>query len=206
MTAIYKHYRYGSAGPGWAHSYLFPHLLAMLDGTQGPILDLGCGNGAVARALVSRGYDAYGVDASESGIALANAEAPGRFFVMDLSAQRLPAPLADKRFSAVIATEVIEHLYDPRGLVKLARSFLDAGGCFIVSTPYHGYLKNVVMALSGKLDPHFTVLWDGGHIKFFSRKTLEALLEEQPFKVMAFAGAGRAPYLWKSMLIKAKAV
>jgi hypothetical protein len=37
-----------------------------------------------------------------------------------------------------------------------------------VSTPYHGYHKNLGLALSGKMDAHFTALWEGGHIKFFS--------------------------------------
>lgn len=203
MTSDYREYRYATGEPGWAHSYLMPHLLDMLEGTTGPVLDLGCGNGAVARSLRSNGYDAYGVDGSESGIALANSAEPGRFYVADLSTRRLPEALADKRFGAVISTEVIEHLYDPRALVKLARDLLAPGGHFIVSTPYHGYLKNLAMALGGKLDPHFTVLWDGGHIKFFSRKTLEAMLREQGFELVQFAGAGRLPYLWKSMLVKA---
>jgi len=62
----------------------------------------------------------------------------------------------------------------------------------------------LALALSGRLDAHFTVLWDGGHIKFFSRRTLEQMLREQGFVATDFAGAGRWPYLWKSMLVKAR--
>ncbi len=75
-----------------------------------------------------------------------------------------------------------------------------------MSTPYHGYLKNLALAATGKLDAHFTVLRDGGHIKFFSRRTLEQMLREQGFEVAGFAGAGRWPWLWKSMLVKARVV
>lgn len=71
MSARYKDYGYESAELGWAHSYLLPGLLAMLGPSRGPILDVGCGNGAIARALIAKGYDVYGVDASESGIASA---------------------------------------------------------------------------------------------------------------------------------------
>jgi 2-polyprenyl-6-hydroxyphenyl methylase/3-demethylubiquinone-9 3-methyltransferase len=56
---------------------------------------------------------------------------------------------------------------------------LKPAGHFIVSTPYHGWLKNVVLALSGKMDNHFTALWDGGHIKFWSRETLSRLLRSK---------------------------
>lgn len=206
MSAAYKDYGYWSPELGWAHAYLFPQLLAMLGPPAGPVLDLGCGNGAIARALIAEGYDVLGVDASESGIAIANAEAPGRFFVLDVSSGELPAALAGKRFDVVISTEVIEHLYDPRGFIAFARRILQGGGEFIVSTPYHGYLKNLALAASGKLDGHFTVLWDGGHIKFFSRHTLEQMLREQGFEVTGFVGAGRLPWFWKSMLVKARAV
>lgn len=204
MSAAYKDYGYQTAELGWAHSYLFQRLRAMLGRTQSTILDLGCGNGAIARALIAEGYDVYGVDASASGITIANGEAPGRFFVLDVSTGQLPAELAGKHFDVVISTEVIEHLYDPRGFIAFARKILADGGEFIVSTPYHGYLKNLALAIAGKLDGHFTVLWDGGHIKFFSRNTLEQMLREQGFEVTGFVGAGRLPYLWKSMLVKAR--
>lgn len=206
MSASYKDYGYQSAGLGSAHGYLLPGLLAMLGRPRGPVLDVGCGNGAIARALIAQGYDIYGVDASESGIAIANAEAPGRFFVLDVSSGQLPTELASKRFDVVISTEVIEHLYDPRGFIAFARRILPSGGEFILSTPYHSYLKNVALAVTGKLDAHFTVLWDGGHIKFFSRRTLEQMLREQGFEVTGFAGAGRLPWLWKSMVVKARVV
>jgi 2-polyprenyl-3-methyl-5-hydroxy-6-metoxy-1,4-benzoquinol methylase len=206
MTAEYRDYGYTSHGTSWPTSYLMSPLRPLIDFRKGAILDLGCGNGAIARSLIAEGYDVYGVDASTSGIAIANAHAPGRFFVMDIGEARLPDALADKRFATVISTEVIEHLYDPRGFLRLARQVLaDAGGGdLIVSTPYHGYLKNLALAVTGKLDAHFTALWDGGHIKFFSRSTLEQMLREEGFDVQAFVGAGRWPFLWKSMLMKAR--
>jgi len=64
-------------------------------------------------------------------------------------------------------------------------------------------LKNLVMALSGKLDNHFTVLWDGGHIKFWSRQTLTSILRESGFKIGGFYGVGRFPWIWKSMIMTA---
>ena len=204
MSASRQEYAYRSAEPGCAHDYLLPRLLRLLGPPRGAILDLGCGNGAIAHALLAQGYDVHGVDASESGIRLANEIAPGRFFVMDVAAGELPGALAGRRFDAVISTEVIEHLYHPRGLIALARNCLADAGVLIVSTPYHGYLKNLALAVSGRLDPHFTVLWDGGHIKFFSRATLERMLQEEGFVVEEFAGAGRWPLFWKSMLVKAR--
>lgn len=61
-----------------------------------------------------------------------------------------------------------------------------------------------MLALLGQMDRHYHALWDGGHIKFWSRKTLTKLLEEQDFCVIEFKGCGRLPFLWKSMLLKSK--
>lgn len=187
-----------------AHAFLYPALRSMLGDKKQRILDLGCGNGAVACRLLGEGFDVYGVDASESGIRVANGKYPGRFFVCDITTRALPAELAYFEFDLVISTEVIEHLYAPRSYMALVREILGKrGGEVILSTPYHGYLKNLALALANKMDGHFTVLWDGGHIKFWSRETLTALLNEFGCRVVEFKGCGRLPYLWKSMLMRA---
>ena len=95
---------------------------------------------------------------------------------------------------------MIEHLLYPKELVKAAKKCLKRGGVLILTTPYHGYWKNLVLALTGKMDNHFHVLWDGGHIKFFSVTTLTELLTTERFSDIRFKFAGRYPYLWKSML------
>ena len=109
-----------------------------------------------------------------------------------------------REFDFVVSLEVIEHLFDPRLFLRRTFHALKPGGLLILSTPYHSYLKNVVLALSGRLDAHFTVLWDGGHIKFFSWPTLRTLLEEAGFLDLRFCGAGRVPFLWKSMVVSAR--
>lgn len=200
----YQDYHYNTAEPVHSFHYLLPQLRRLLGKPDGPVLDLGCGNGAIAHALISLGYDVYGVDASETGIANASKLYPGRFFVLDFTTGRLPEELQSKRFGKIICTEVVDHLYDPHGFIDFVYGLLSEGGCFIIATTYHGYLKNLALAVTGKLDAHFSSLWRGGRIKFFSRKTLELLLESSGFEIVEFAGAGRLPFIWKSMLIKAK--
>jgi 2-polyprenyl-6-hydroxyphenyl methylase/3-demethylubiquinone-9 3-methyltransferase len=54
------------------------------------------------------------------------------------------------------------------------------------------------------MDAHFTALWDYGHIKFWSQRTLTILLQEAGFRMVRFQGVGRVPFLWKSMIIVAR--
>ena len=105
------------------------------------------------------------------------------------------------RCDLIISTEVIEHIFLPRVFTRNCYNLLKPGGTLIISTPYHGYGKNLLLALTGKLDEHFTALWDYGHIKFWSRRTLTSLLRESGFTDVRFVGAGRLPFLWKSMIL-----
>lgn len=167
------------------------------------VLDLGCGNGALCQELARAGLEVVGCDADAGGIALAREAIPNVRFEA-VSVYDPPSKLSEKPFDAVISTEVVEHLMAPRALPRFAASVLRPGGWFMVSTPYHGYLKNVLLSVAGKWDSHHSPLWDGGHVKFWSRATLTRLLEEEGFRVERFQGVGRLPWLWKSMLLTAQ--
>ena len=77
------------------------------------------------------------------------------------------------------------------------------GGLVIVSTPYHGYLKYLAIALPNRWDAHHCPWYDGGHVKFWSRRSLTQLLEQNGFRVVDFVGVGRFPWLWNSMVLVA---
>ena len=190
-----------------AHKYLYKTLLNLLKGDKEKvILDIGCGNGSIANLLIKEGFTVYGIDASESGIKLARKSNPENFFLQIIDgSDEIPKELRGINFDIVISTEVIEHLYSPRDYIRFIKKVMPTkNGKLIISTPYHGYLKNLVMAVMNKMDKHYTVLWDGGHIKFWSVHTMKTLLNEFDYKVLKVKGSGRIPFLWKSMFIKAK--
>jgi 2-polyprenyl-6-hydroxyphenyl methylase/3-demethylubiquinone-9 3-methyltransferase len=166
------------------------------------VLDLGCGNGALTASLAREGFSVTGVDHSQSGIDIAARRHPeARFSRHDL-AEPLPAHLAG-RFDAVVSVEVIEHLLLPRRLLDNARLALRDGGLLIVTTPYHGYWKNLAIALRGGFDAHWHPLRDYGHVKFFSHDTLTRLLAEQGFAGIDVLRVGRIPPLARSMIASA---
>ena len=104
----------------------------------------------------------------------------------------------------MLSLEVTEHVFFPRDFARDAFNLVEPGGTLILSTPYHGYMKNLALALSGKMDAHFTALWDYGHIKFWSEKTLRILLSEAGFREIRFLRSGRVAPLAKSMFAVAQ--
>lgn len=165
------------------------------------VLDAGCGDGNFASA----GYQVFGLDLSHSGIRIATSRGIGAFQKASLY-DDLTAPFAGvERSDAIVSVEVIEHLYSPRTCIRGAFDAIRPGGLLILTTPYWGYAKNVVLAMTNRMASALTALWDGGHIKHWSRKTLSSILTEQSFEVVGFDGAGRnIPYLWNGMVLTAR--
>lgn len=182
---------------------IWPTINRMLGPANGRrILDVGCGNGGLAKNLADVGWNVTGLDASESGIHEARKRVPNARFEIGLAEPGTLDRLGVTPFDAVVSTEVVEHVYAPRDWGRGCFDALAPKGVFVSSTPYHGYIKNLAIAACGKFDRHFTALWDGGHIKFWSKDTLTKLLNEVGFENVRFGGVGRVPYLWTSMIAR----
>lgn len=204
-------YAYQDSTPVHHHAYLIEPLLELLSSIKASspsklrILDLGCGNGSLSHLISQQGFEVVGVEYSESGVNYARQTFPDCHFI-HASIYELPYAELENSFDIVLSAEVIEHLLYPRELVRAAKKCLKPNGRLILTTPYHGYLKNLVLAILGKMDSHFTSLWDGGHVKFFSVATLRKLLETENYTDIHLKFSGRIPFFWKSMLCSSSSI
>lgn len=202
-------YQYHSAQLAWENAYLWNAVEKILlsnkmskKGQASRLFDVGCGNGASANAASQLEFDVVGVDPSNSGIEAAIEAFPHIQFSVGSAYDDLASQYGT--FPLVMSLEVVEHCFEPRKYARTIYDLLDEDGMAIISTPYHGYLKNLAIALLGKCDDHWTALWDGGHIKFWSQTTLEQLLKESGFSSVEFVRVGRIPVLAKSMIAIAR--
>jgi 2-polyprenyl-3-methyl-5-hydroxy-6-metoxy-1,4-benzoquinol methylase len=167
------------------------------------VLDVGCGNGALAAGLAAAGFDVTGCDDDPGGVEVSRRVAPAARFEQ-VGVYDDPAKLGARDFDVAVSTEVIEHLFRPAALPQFAAAVLKTRGYLILTTPYHGYLKNLALSITNGWDRHFSALWDGGHIKFWSPATLTQLLGKEGFDVVQTTGAGRVRWFWKSMIVVAR--
>ena len=188
--------------PTHAHTYILPKIVKLLPkgSPEVKVLDIGCGNGFTAFNLARMGFDVTGVDTSEQGIRIAKEKYPDIRFEIASVYDNLSALI--NCIDIVIATEVIEHLFIPRLLIENAYKVLNPKGMLIITAPYHGYIKNLSLSIFNKWDFHHAVNWEGGHIKFFSEKTMSELLISSGFNEISFHNVGRIRWLWKSMICK----
>jgi 2-polyprenyl-3-methyl-5-hydroxy-6-metoxy-1,4-benzoquinol methylase len=203
---VVKEYGWKSASGPESCGYIAPAILARIESLKCQrVLDLGAGNGALCGAIHKLGVNVVGMDYDQQGVELARKGFPELSFYR-MGVQDDPAELlqAHGRFDLVVSTEVVEHLFSPHLLPQFAAQVLKPGGRLLLTTPYHGYLKNLALSLVDGWDKHHTPLWHGGHIKFWSHKTIEQLLNQNGFVLEHFSGVGRLPYLWKSMVVLAR--
>jgi 2-polyprenyl-6-hydroxyphenyl methylase/3-demethylubiquinone-9 3-methyltransferase len=192
--------------PDPPHQPLFlAKLTRHLRGTESTrvVLDAGCGDGNFTHSLQEAGFEMYGIDLSEGGIQRAQARYPICHFAKASVYDDLTAVFPGRtRFDAIVSIEVIEHLYSPRQFALRCHAALRPGGLLIVTTPYWGYWKSLALAVANRMDRSLTALWEGGHIKHWSYRSLRALGEQAGFTFVAFEGAGRPlPFLWRNMVM-----
>ena len=117
------------------------------------VLDVGCGDGWVARKATKRGYTVTGVDYSERAIGFARLMVPeAQFHVGDVRALANNSDWKD-RFEAALCIEVIEHIpveYHVSVLLAI-RYCLVAGGTLVLTVP------SIYVPLNRWHYKHFTV-------------------------------------------------
>jgi SAM-dependent methyltransferase len=164
------------------------------------VLDVGCGEGQLTAAAAQAGYAALGVDVAEEPLRRARERHPG----LDVRLVGVDGgwPLADASFDAIWAGETIEHVADTAGWLSELRRVLRSGGSLLLSTPAHGRLTMLALALSSRrMDEHFDPRAD--HLRFYTRRTLARLLADFGFERIEVRGAGGPPGARRQLLASA---
>jgi SAM-dependent methyltransferase len=102
-------------------------------------LEVGCGNGAVLRAIAqSRPWDRLvGSELHPSGLAYARQRLPSQVEFVQMDARDIPAVDV---FDLTGAFDVIEHIADDEAVLRGMRAATQAGGGIIIAVPQHPWL------------------------------------------------------------------
>jgi glycosyltransferase involved in cell wall biosynthesis/SAM-dependent methyltransferase len=132
----------------------------------GRLLEIGCGAGELLAEAVELGYDATGVELSESACArarerLANSS---RIVCGDVSS------LTERSYYDVcVIADVIQHVQDPRDFLQRVYDLLRPGGVVVIATPS-------LQSWSARLMRHRWMEFKTEHLHYFGQETLHSLL------------------------------
>jgi 2-polyprenyl-3-methyl-5-hydroxy-6-metoxy-1,4-benzoquinol methylase len=155
--------------PHSSHSVI---LARLGEGRGRKALDVGAADGFLSERLTGQGWT---VTALERDPALA-AQTRGRCKQVVVADLEAAPPLLDGPFDAIIYGDVLEHLSDPRAALVALDGSLAPGGTVIVSVPNVAHLWVRLSLLAGRFDYADRGILDRTHLRFFTRRTLVALL------------------------------
>jgi methionine biosynthesis protein MetW len=168
-------------------------------------LDLGCGDGGTVGTWATRHSCSYvGVDVSVTAVSLARARGLNATLIEDAAS----LPFDEDSFDVVVASEVFEHLFDPLAAVVEARRVLRRDGVLLVTVPNVAHWRvRADLALLGRWHPGGDDLsvaepWRDPHLRFFTPRTLGAMLRRAGFDVRECSGFSESPVLQRVPVLR----
>jgi 2-polyprenyl-3-methyl-5-hydroxy-6-metoxy-1,4-benzoquinol methylase len=149
-------------------------------GSGHDILDVGCGEGFLAKELHEAGNRVYGVDALP---APRHKSSLAGYVQRDLDSG-LTGAFEDRHFDRVLLMDVLEHLRSPEHLLVECRERLHRNGCLLVSLPNVANLTVRLMLLFGKWEYRDRGIMDRTHMRFYTRRSARRMLERAGFRIV----------------------
>ncbi len=160
-----------------SHGVLLRWLAAVRPAAR--VLDIGCSDGQFAALTRAQGHSVTGVDlVKHEGVA----DRVDQFVEADLNAG-LP-DVAGHDFRVVVAGDILEHVIDPQALLSdLATRLADDGEVF-VSVPNFAHWYPRARVAAGRFDYDQRGPLDHGHVRFFTRRSFETLVEQCDLRII----------------------
>mgnify|MGYP001447182096 CR=1 FL=1 len=148
------------------------------------LLDIACGDGLLGSLMLSWRYDVTGCDISEPALQIARDRG---LKTVRVNLEHYSLPFEDRSFGVIIGSEIIEHIYDTDRFLREVFRVLKDDGVLLLKTPNVLSLGRRICYLLGR--PVFldTALRRNqpGHVRYFVRSTLDALLRDNGFRPVA---------------------
>lgn len=161
-------------------------IIKMIDPQKDDVIcDLGCGEGNLSRDIVKKAKKIYGVDISPTRVKKARKNG-----IDAVCADVCSTPFKSNYFDKVICSEVIEHVINPKELIRELNRILKKGGIAALTVPFNQKIEKTLLDVPKEDLEHmdyeeikkkYHVTQD--HLHSFSKEGFVKLLKEGGFTI-----------------------
>lgn len=137
------------------------------------VLDIGCGSGALGQQLKLKGCTVHGIDHCKQALKIAK-ERLDKAFYLDLEQDDLP----QNKYDVIIIADVLEHIKNPKTLLRRAQDCLAEDAELIISIPNVANWNVRLNLLLGRFNYRDEGIMDKTHIKFYTLRTAKELIRD----------------------------
>jgi 2-polyprenyl-6-hydroxyphenyl methylase/3-demethylubiquinone-9 3-methyltransferase len=185
------------------HIELLQKTLGPLRNTGAWLLDAGCGPGDYLPLYREMGLRAVGADISPVTLKRArDIDSQNAVEAVQLESD-VGLPHRESTFDVIFCGEVIAQIRHPHSLLSEFNRLLRDGGLLIVTTAYHGWIKNVLIAafwFTHHYYPH------NYRLRFFTPSSLMRSLRRAGFLPLHWQGGDGHWLLWRTMYVTSRKI
>lgn len=138
------------------------------------LLDIGTGNGFFLLEALKQGYkEVYGIEPSKHAVEMADNKIK-KNIIQDILKED---QFKDEFFDAITLFQVIDHIENPNGVLRICNKFLKKNGAIL-------FISHNVDSLSSKILGEKSPIFDIEHTQLFSVNTMTKILKKNGFKVI----------------------
>lgn len=179
--------------------------------TGDSVLDVGCGDGRLLYQFRQRFKNLIGLEYSAMRLDVARAQLQSLAFRGVCGSAEAMPEIESASVDAIISADVIEHIPDVYLAADEMFRVLKPGGVLVINTPNVAFVTKRLRLLRGRFPSTSQaneglgsdVLFDGGHLHYFTFRSLSILLARSGFVVerrVGFGQLGRVHDLWPGLL------
>lgn len=165
--------------PWSSHSQISAIIEALPDHSK--VLDVGTASGMLARRSENQSLKFFGIEAVKDWADMA---APFYEKLWVCTFEDAPEE-ALHGYDAVVLGDVLEHMANPDAALKKLVSLQPSGCTFIISVPNIANLWVRLSLLFGRFDYAERGIMDRTHLRFFTRKTIRALVHDAGLEILS---------------------
>jgi ubiquinone/menaquinone biosynthesis C-methylase UbiE len=165
----------------------------------GVVLDVGCGNGHLLYQLKNKFERLIGLEYSAHRLEQAKINLADFLFEPVLGSAEDMNIINTSSVDCIVSADTIEHIPDVYAATNELFRVLRPGGILVINTPNIAFLKKRLLLLIGRFpstsQPNeglgSDIMFDGGHLHYFTYRSLTLILEKAGFVIEARVGYGK---------------